>query len=92
MGRPPGGRVHARRVGGVSADRSTEEGWLRKLEEVADATDGDRLNRTFVFRDILAKAWKAGWDRGYSDHSSDVWRAEYAQQKAEREAATEKEN
>lgn len=76
----------------MTADRSTEEGWLRKLEEIADDRDGDLLNRAFVFRRILAEAWKAGWDRGYFDHSGDVFRAEYAQQKAEREAATEKEN
>lgn len=76
----------------MTADRSTEEGWLRKLEEIADEQDGDRLNRAFVFRDILTKAWKAGWDRGYQDHSADAWRADYAQQKAERAAATEKEN
>lgn len=76
----------------MTADRSTEEGWLRKLEKAADDTDDDFAGRARVFREILAKAWADGRERGYADSNDDHWRAESARRKAEREAATEKEN
>jgi hypothetical protein len=75
----------------VTADRSTEEGWLRKLEKVADDEDDDFAGRARIFRDILAKAWADGWERGYADRNDDHWRADSARRQAEREAATEKE-
>lgn len=75
----------------MSADRSTEEGWLRKLENVADDEDDDFAGRARIFREILAKAWADGWARGYADRNDDHWRAELARRQAEREA-TEKES
>lgn len=84
--------MHAGRVGEVSADRSTVEGWLRKLEKVADDEDDDYAGRARIFRDILNQAWADGRERGYADSNDDHWRADSARRQAEREAATEKEN
>lgn len=77
----------------MTADRSTVEGWLRKLETAASHGDdiAGRVYRADVFRAVLGDAWADGRERGYMDHRDDVNRAEAAQREADR-AATEKEN
>ena len=62
----------------MSADRSTEEGWLRKLEKAADEHTPGETYRALVFRQIIAAAWAAGRERGYDDCRDDTHRAERA--------------
>lgn len=71
----------------MTADRSTVEGWLRKLEEAADEHSDDPTYRAWVFRGVLAAAWQHGQERGYDDCRDDVSRAEGAARRAAREAA-----
>jgi hypothetical protein len=71
----------------VSADRSTENGWLRKLEKAADEHQPGDPYRTFVFRQILQAAWNDGRERGYDDCHDDVQEAERVARKAARQAA-----
>jgi hypothetical protein len=73
----------------VSADRSTENDWLRKLEKAADEHEPGNPYRTFAFRQILQAAWNDGRERGYDDCRDDVHEAERAARAAARKAAEE---
>lgn len=70
----------------MTADRSTENGWLRKLEEAADSHEAGSTHRAFMFRQILHAAWVDGWERGYDDFRDDAFNAERAVRKASKEA------
>lgn len=70
----------------MTADRSTENGWLRKLEEAADGHEVGGTHRAFTFRQILHAAWADGWERGYDDFRDDAFNAERAAKKAAKEA------
>jgi hypothetical protein len=69
----------------VTADRSTVETWLRKLEKAADEHDGDTY-RAWVFREVIAEAWADGHGRGYDDSRDDHDRAAATARRAAREA------
>lgn len=59
----------------MTADRSTVEGWLRKMEKAADEHEVGDTWRATVFRQVIAAAWAAGHDRGYHDCYDDASRA-----------------
>lgn len=71
----------------MSADRSTVEGWLRKMEKAADEHENGDTWRSQVFRQMLNEAWTDGRERGYDDARDDQSRAAYAVRTAQREAA-----
>jgi hypothetical protein len=73
----------------VTADRSSIDGWLYKLEKAADEHEVGDVNRRFVFRQILGKAWDDGRERGYYDGLDDAQHAKYAAEEAARKAAKE---
>lgn len=59
----------------MTADRSTVESWLRKLEKACDEHEPGSTYRAFVFRQVLNDAWIDGRGRGYDDCQDDVYRA-----------------
>ena len=70
----------------MTADRSTVEGWLRRIEDAAAAHDpGDTWLAT-VAREVIAAAWADGHERGYDDARDDQARAAARQRQATREA------
>jgi hypothetical protein len=69
----------------MTADRSTENGWIRKLEEAADSHEPGSTHRAFTFRQILHAAWADGWERGNDDSRDDAFNAERAARKAAKE-------
>lgn len=69
----------------MTADRSTVNGWLRKLEKAADEHEPGDTWRAFVFREILHKAWTDGWARGHDDHRDDTHEAQRAVRRAVKE-------
>jgi hypothetical protein len=71
----------------VTADRSTVENWVRKLEKAADEYSDDPTYRAWVFRKVLAAAWQHGQERGYDDCCDDHNRAASAARQAARKAA-----
>jgi hypothetical protein len=73
----------------VSADRSTTDGWLRKLEDAANEHSDDPTWRAWAFRSVIAEAWQDGHGRGYDDCRDDHDRARAAERRAAREAAKE---
>jgi hypothetical protein len=66
----------------VSADRSTENGWLRKIEKAAADNKPADTYLAWVVRQILREAWKDGWERGYEDCREDTEQAQRAAKKA----------
>jgi hypothetical protein len=70
----------------VTADRSTVEGWLRKMEKAADEHETGDTWRSQVFRQMLNEAWADGRERGYDDARDDQSRAAHAVRTAQREA------
>lgn len=70
----------------MTADRSTVENWLRRMEEAADEHEPGSTYRAFTFREVIAAAWAAGHGRGYDDCREDAHRAKRAADKAAREA------
>lgn len=72
----------------MTANRSTVETWVRKLEAAADGHDDSSTFRAFTFREILAAAWADGWGRGYDDCRDDTERAAGAARRAVRENAS----
>lgn len=71
----------------MTADRSTVEGWLRKIEDVAAEHDASDTWLAIVAREAIAAAWADGHDRGYRDCRDDHARAAARQRQAAREAA-----
>lgn len=71
----------------MTAGRNSVDGWLYKLEKAADEHEVGDINRRFVFRQILGKAWEEGRDRGYNDGLDDAHQTKYAAEEAARRAA-----
>jgi hypothetical protein len=72
----------------VTADRSTVENWVRRMEKAADEHDGSGTYRAFTFREVIAAAWADGHGRGYDDCRDDISRAASAARRAAREAGS----
>lgn len=71
----------------MTADRSTEEGWLRRLETAANEHQPGELGRALTFREVLAEAWAHGRERGWDDARDDQFRAENEATKTAKEIA-----
>jgi hypothetical protein len=71
----------------MTADRSTVESWLRRLEKAADEHELGDTHRAYTFREVLAAAWADGHGRGYADSSDDTYRATRDAKTAAKKAA-----
>lgn len=70
----------------MTADRSTVEGWLRKMEKAVIEYSDDPTYQAWVFRGVLDAAWRDGQARGYDDCRDDHDRAAAAARRTAREA------